>query len=195
MNAQAHVPDPDLTSLRNEVAMLRTTVKADSDALESRLTHLIVQSESRQGLALERMGASLREEIITLRVRLETLIPALATKADLLDHGVRVDTLIPTLATKADLLDHKARVDTLIPTLATKADVLDHSARIDTLIPTLATKTDLASVVTLIPTLATKADLLELKASMRAWFISVTMSLFVAFTGLCFAVVNLAAHP
>lgn len=119
MDTQSPLPDADLANLRTEVAVLRTAAKADLDSLESRLTQLIERSESRQELAMEKMGSSLREEIIALRVR--------------------VDTLVPTLATKADLLD--------------------------------------------------------LKSSMQAWFLSVAVTLFVAFGGASFALYRLAIHP
>ena len=40
----------------------------------------------------------------------------------------RLDTILPTLATKADVSDLRTRLDKILPTFATKADVSDAKA-------------------------------------------------------------------
>jgi hypothetical protein len=98
MDTQTPIPDADLANLRTEVAVLRTAAEADLDTLESRLTQLIERSESRQELAMEKMGSSLREEMIALRVRVDALVATLATKADLLDLRSSMQTWFLTVA-------------------------------------------------------------------------------------------------
>lgn len=63
--------------------------------------------------------------VTTLETRFDTILPTLATKADVQKLETRFDTILPTLATKADLKSLETRFDTILPTLATKVDLIN----------------------------------------------------------------------
>jgi hypothetical protein len=80
----------------------------------------------------------MEHRMTALETRLDTILPTLATKADVATLGTRLDAIVLTLATKdilatrADIAALQARFDTILPTLATKADVQETNAIITT---------------------------------------------------------------
>jgi hypothetical protein len=86
----------------------------------------------------------------------------------LIETRTKLDTVLPNLATKAEL----APVLSVLPSLATKAEL----APVLSVLPHLATKAELAPVLSALPHLATKAELEAMQIHLIRWVIGTAVS-------------------
>jgi hypothetical protein len=110
-----------------------------------------------------------------LQALFDTVMPTLATKADLENMRARLDA---TMATKAELESFRARLDAVLPTLATKAEIA--------ILPTLATKTDIEAM---------RAEMLKLAVETHKWMLASVIGMFIGFGGLFLAASNVQKQP
>jgi hypothetical protein len=125
---------------------------------------------------------SIERVVVEIRTKLDTVLPHLATKAEL----APVLTALPHLATKGQL----APVLTALPHLATKAEL----APILTALPHLATKAELAPALTALPHLATKAELEEMRTDLIKWIVGAALSSVAAATAITLIASRITWH-
>jgi hypothetical protein len=125
---------------------------------------------------------SIEKVVVEIRTMLDTVLPHLATKAEL----APVLAVLPHLATKAEL----APVLTALPHLATKAEL----APVLTALPHLATKAELAPVVASSARFATKDELQAMRSDLIAWIVGTALTSVAVLAGLMTLASRLSWH-